>query len=677
MVIARLGVLPVLCLLASVASGQPPKTEEVRPIPPPGIEIDEATRSRLRTRLEELEEKISQLRSSDQRQTRELLPDVEVFARAVRLALEDGTFYAPGDVKKGEELLATGLQRAEELAVGRPGWVTQTGLVVRGFRSRLDGTVQPYGLVVGKNYAASGKAPVRCDIWFHGRGEKSLELQFIHDRMNRPGEYVLDDGLVLHPFGRYCNAFRFAGEVDVWEALVDAQQHYRLDIDRLSVRGFSMGGAACWGFTVHYPGKWFASNPGAGFSETAQFLGFDRQPELLPPEYQQRMWNLYDAHVLAENLFNVPTIAYSGEIDRQKQASDVMVAAAASHGLELPHIIGPETAHKLHPDSKEEISRRLAALAESGRDRLPRKVVFTTYSLKYSTCNWLSLEGLEEHWREARVEAELTGEAGSTQGVRMKTRNVTALNLEFFEEATPFSAGQQVAIEIDGQNLTGLPAGSGGTVEATFHRQDGEWRTGPLPGDLRKRPRLQGPIDDALMDSFLFVRPTRGRGDAAAERWARAEMERAAREWRRQMRGEVRFKDDTEVTPEDHRQHNLILWGTPESNVVLQQMMNRLPMNRLSLQWDSSEVRLGERTFASQTHVPVFIYPNPTSPARYIVCNSGLTYREFDYLNNARQTPKLPDWAIIDISRPADAYVPGEVVAAGFFDEYWRLPASR
>ena len=71
------------------------------------------------------------------------------------------------------------------------------------------------------------------------------------------------------------------------------------------------------------------------------------------------------------------------------------------------------------------------------------------------------------------------------------------------------------------------------------------------------------------------------------------------------------------------------------------------------------------------------IYPNPDNPARYVVLNSGFTYREYDYLNNARQVPKLPDWAVIDLATPPDAKAPGRIVDAGFFDERWKLPAGK
>jgi len=71
--------------------------------------------------------------------------------------------------------------------------------------------------------------------------------------------------------------------------------------------------------------------------------------------------------------------------------------------------------------------------------------------------------------------------------------------------------------------------------------------------------------------------------------------------------------------------------------------------------------------------VTLSIYPNPLNPKKYVVLNSGFTYREYDYLNNARQVPKLPDYAVIDVTTPANSRYPGKIVRAGFFDEQWKL----
>jgi hypothetical protein len=56
-----------------------------------------------------------------------------------------------------------------------------------------------------------------------------------------------------------------------------------------------------------------------------------------------------------------------------------------------------------------------------------------------------------------------------------------------------------------------------------------------------------------------------------------------------------------------------------------------------------------------------------------VVLNSGFTFREYDYLNNARQVPKLPDYAVVDVTVPPSSRLPGRIVTAGFFDEVWRL----
>jgi hypothetical protein len=68
----------------------------------------------------------------------------------------------------------------------------------------------------------------------------------------------------------------------------------------------------------------------------------------------------------------------------------------------------------------------------------------------------------------------------------------------------------------------------------------------------------------------------------------------------------------------------------------------------------------------------ILIYPNPLNPKKYVVLNSGFTFREADYTSNARQTPKLPDWAIVDTSVPPDGRFPGRILSAGFFNEDWQ-----
>ena len=97
---------------------------------------------------------------------------------------------------------------------------------------------------------------------------------------------------------------------------------------------------------------------------------------------------------MAANLLQCPTVAYSGEIDGQKQAADVMAEALKAEGIELTHVIGPKTKHAYHPDSKREVERRLDSLAVRGRERYPKVVDFQTYTLKYNQMSWVTIDAL-------------------------------------------------------------------------------------------------------------------------------------------------------------------------------------------------------------------------------------------------------------------------------------------
>ncbi len=641
--------------------------EKVRPVPPPGLPISDADRAELSGKLKELGEKIASMEANTN--TARLVPDVQIFYNAVDYALRYNEFLnGSNDVRVARELLVQGIARADQSA-GKPFWRNASGLVVRGYVSKIDGSVQPYGLVVPPSYSAYPERPRRLDAWFHGRDEKLTELKFLNDRMRSPGEFVPNDTFVLHLYGRYCNANKFAGEIDLFEALADVKKRYRIDDDRIIIRGFSMGGAACWQFAVHYPGEFAAAAPGAGFSETKEFLRVFQNEPVAPPQWEQTLWHWYDCPDYAVNLFNLPTVAYSGEIDKQKQAADVMAAALEKEGIELTHIIGPKTPHRYHPDSKREINERIDAIAARGRDPLPRQVKFTTYTLRYNKSHWVVLDGLEEHWKKARVDAELTAD-----GIQATTTNISALTFEIRPGLAPFASAPKLTI--DGQTVTGRAARSDRSWHTSIRKRDGQWIiSNPEDNDaavVRKRPGLQGPIDDAFMDSFIFVLPTRASGNDKFDEWVRKEMAHATEHWRKQFRGEVRAVRDSELTDDLIQSANLIFWGDPASNPNLAKIAAKLPVG-----FTEKEIVLGGQKFARANHAPLLICPNPENPKRYVVLNSGFTFREYDYLNNARQIAKLPDYAIVDINTPPNSRYPGKVVTAGFFDENWQLPGGK
>jgi len=643
--------------------------DKVRPIPPSGIKVPDAEEAELHAGVAQLEQEIVELRAALEKKPAllDLLPDVEIYFNAVRYAVGYDEIFRKEEIPVAKALLKQGMDRAQALKEGKAPWTAATGLVVRGYISRIDGSVQPYGLVVPASYQANSAHQFRLDVWLHGRGENLSELNFIDGRQKSPGEFTPANTFVLHPYGRYCCANKFAGEIDLLEALNHARKHYPIDEDRLVVRGFSMGGAACWQFAVHYPGLWAAAAPGAGFSETADFLKVFQDERVQPTWYEQKLWHIYDCTDYAINLFNCPTVAYSGEIDKQKQAADMMDKAPDAEGIHLVHLIGPKTGHAYHKDTKQELNDRIDQIAARGRNAIPKRVRFTTYTLRYNECLWVTVDALDQHWERARVDAELVAD-----GVQVKTQNVHALTLAMAPGACPLDSTRKPKVILDGQKVEAAPVVSDRSWTAHFRKSD-RWTTvsSTLEEGLHKTHGLQGPIDDAFMDSFLMVKPTGEPLNKEAGAWVDAEMKHAITHWRQQFRGEARVKKDDALTDSDIAAHNLILWGDPSSNRILAKIADKVP-----IRWDSENVRVGDKSYASAHHVPLLIYPNPLNPKKYVVLNSGFTYREYDYLNNARQVSKLPDWAVVDIKVPVSSRLPGGIVAAGFFSEKWELKES-
>lgn len=648
-------VLAMLALAVSAANVHAATQLKPNRVPPAGIVIAEKDRAELRQGADALAREIQVLRSSKHS---DLLPDVEIFHKAVDWALRYEEFYRSNEVGMARTLLKQGMERARQLREGQPGWLTATGLVVRGYISKIDGSVQPYGLVVPATFAEKPKKARRLDVWLHGRDNNLTELKFIADRQRSYGEFAPPDTIVLHPYGRYCNAFKFAGEVDVFEAMEHVKKSYRIDERRVALRGFSMGGAGTWHLAAHFPDVWAIAMPGAGFAETAEYQKLGTNLSKFPA-WEQTLWQLYDATDYAANFANFPVVAYDGTEDPQRQAADVMERAMKREGLSLARVHGANVGHKYTPEAKVELTDIIDRVMVRGKNPAPREAHFTTRTLRYNSAPEITVARMEQHWRRADVHLKLHAD----YSVTVETTNVAELWLDL-----PNRGVDNSQLTIDGQIIkrTG-PGNSLGVVLFPRLAKDnaGRWSQIIEPDKTEKLAKvhgLQGPIDDAFMDSFLMVRPTGTAFSSKANRWITAQMEKATNEWRGQFRGDARVKDDVQVTDEDIAAHNLVLWGDPLSNRLLARIAEKLP-----IQWDGESVKAGGKTYSTVSHVPVFIFPNPLNPKRYVVINSGFTFAAAGTASNAQQTPKLPDYAVVDLDNN------GAVVLDGFFDEQWKI----
>ena len=627
-------------------------------LPPKPIgELNEEQVAKLKTRLVKLTADFENVSKHTH------AADAEIFLKAVRYALEFHEWYGKkpdDDFKKAMALLDEAEKRIASLMKGEAPWMNGSGQKVLGFYSKIDNSPQPYGVEIPEGLRfGSGNSSLPMWIWLHGRGDTDTDLHFVFNRLNakKPGQFQPNGTIVIHPFGRYCNGWKSAGETDVFEARDDAIQRFNIDTDRIALAGFSMGGAGAWHIGAHFADQWACVHTGAGFVDVKRYQKLTESK--MPPWYEQKLWGVYDVPNYARNFLNVPLVCYSGEVDPQRDSAEYMTEVLDKEGLHPPHLIGPGMGHKYHQEVIKDVQSRIEKAVASGRDLLPKKVVLQTRSLAYSQMHWLQIVGMKEQWEDTRAEAIWDTDKNN---IAVSTKNVSSLRIRLPKQP------KMPTVQVDGESVSL-------SEDASSKSSKGEewvWNhSKSVASDpLTKKPMLQGPIDDGFKSPFIVVLPDGKPDGTASDKWARIEADHFLIRWRSLMRGDVIVRKANEVTDKDIENYHLVLWGTPQTNSLMRRLFASMSIANI-LTWDASVLKLVGKEAPVSSSVPVFCYPNPMNSDRYMIVNSGLTFREVHDKTNSLQNPKLPDWALLDITDPPTTESAGKVIAADFFDGHW------
>lgn len=144
--------------------------------------------------------------------------------KAVRFAIDQEEFFGNPDVPKCR---VTADKRIADLEAGNHLLYNQVGTAVVGYRSYVDGSVQPFQISTPKNLDPAKPMPLM--IWLHGRAESETDIYFITSREGGGrGNISLDNAINIQAFGRNCLGFKAAGEVDVLECIASAKKRYSI-----------------------------------------------------------------------------------------------------------------------------------------------------------------------------------------------------------------------------------------------------------------------------------------------------------------------------------------------------------------------------------------------------------------------------------------------------------------
>ncbi len=511
--------------------------------------------------------------------------------------------------------------------------------------SDVDDTEQPYGLYLPADYDTTNAYPLVISL--HGAGSNHrLNLRRVFGKSNADDETDVEasryfpawedvDYIVATPYARGTMGYQGVAEKEVMDVLADVKKRFPIDQDRVYLTGLSMGGGGTLWIGLTRPDLWAAIAPVCP----------------APPD---------GTGDFAPNVLHVPVHIFQGGADPvvPPEGARRWVDGFERLGTKIEYTEYPGVGHDSWVNAYAD-GQVFDWFDQFRRDPHPNRVRFVSDRYAYNTAYWVRLDALLPG-RPARIDAEFT----ATNRVEVTTDALDGFTLHLTGHPR-FTPDRPVAVQIDAQRLEAPAA-----VSVSFSRRDGVWAQAAYaaaPG--AKRSGLEGPMREAISSRHIYVYGT-GANPTEEELAVRRKRAERAAEWsvyRGPFWGRVmvfpRVAADREVRPSDLEDANLVLFGTPETNTLIAQYEDLLPMH------------LNEAAAADYGLVYVFHLGS-----NYVLLNEGRPWWDSPDMSGpnspfagavpAMQLMDRQDYLLFNTSE-------GQVLGEGRFDHAWRLSEQR
>lgn len=528
------------------------------------------------------------------------------------------------------------------------------------FRSTIDGTEQQAGLCGPTDLRPGESLPLIVEL--EPASILDLEATLADGRhhlglLGRPAVW-------LRPGGRGPGTvFQGYGAVDVFEAIAAAAARYPIDLDRVSLYGFSMGGAGVWYLASHYPDRFSAVAPLGGYNDFRLWTRPGGMTFPLMP-WETASWLGRSAIYQLENLRHMGIWMVHGAWDRAVGGGvDVQQArqsAATLDDLGIPYRLTelPMTGHDRRFMREPFFGEVLAWLVEHRRPVDPTTVSFITHGLHHSSSYWVEIKQQIRYGRMSRVRADATHDRLS----------VDTVNVRHLALRAPEPARTRSTLVVDGQPIAGADL----SVTIGLRRAGwNDWRLADVdPADGEKRPGLSGPFGGLFERGTILVRGTAGSEEETFfEEWC----SRDAAKFFKDTNGGVHRggipgaswvdlpimsdEDWLRASSRETADRNIVAYGTRSSNRVLANVADRL-----NVYADRGTIRVGDRTFSGDGLSLIAVLPFPDGSSRYLAMHGG-TSPDAATSGAHLNWQLLPDYLVYDSTRALEW---------GFFDNDWK-----
>lgn len=523
----------------------------------------------------------------------------------------------------------------------------QPGPQVETFYSEIDDSEQPYGLYLPPDFDPDKEYPLV--VMLHGAmSNHRLALKRVFGKTNLPGENDAEasryfpewedvEYIVVSPYARGTMGYVGIPEDDVMRIIDKCRNDFNIDRNRIYLTGLSMGGGGTLFLGAAYVDLFAAISPVCP----------------APPE------EYFD---LTENTLNLPVAIHQGGADpvvrpegTRQIVDELRNMGSMTEYHEYPGVLHDSWANAY---ANGDVFKWFDGIE---RDPFPNRVRYATRWYKRPGAYWVQFDKLTPGTL-ARIDAQFAG----GNSVTIKTDNLEAFSLKLKGHES-FEASEKLVVDIDGQSVSSLPKFS-----HSFTKVDGRWQTGKYHAPVvAKKKGLEGPLYEVVTDRHVYVYGTRKASDVD-QIAGRKNMAKEAADFSVSFGGyfeqnstvNPRVIADKDVSEDDLLNSNLVLFGTAETNSVIADLSDELPMH-LKNEQDSLGL--------------VYCFPHNEN---LVVVSSGLPFwtfvpeeegqmpqtgSRFGGVKGAQALKGMKDFLLFRKSNH-------NVISEGYFDHDWTLP---
>lgn len=529
--------------------------------------------------------------------------------------------------------------------------LSMPGTHIGTYISEIDNQIQYYLLFVPQNYIKINYYPLM--IYMPTKlpnYQPDLESMKVADQGLIENLQDLADKnsiIILEPFCREIGKINFNSieETDYFEAFNSLKEDYKIDTTRLYLSGTCEGAYKALRLAERYPTMFAAVGVVAP--------GFTSELSNITNEWISKN----EPMSFIKNIRNIPFLIIHSKLDKHIAIanSDNFIKVAENNGLanieyrRLDNVIGLYYWNEV----SDEIVRFLKNHKLCSN---PKSIFFSTNQLKYNKAYWIDIQQIESA-ETGTIEANID----SANVVRIATKNVISYTLDI--NSLPYKKGMPVVVIENGKIVfNGRPEKS----STIFNRNKYNKSYKSI-----KNSSIEGPFTHALVHKFIIVI---GQSGTQIEN---NNLKRMADSlisfWKYRYFNNCSVKYDYEITHNDIEKANLILLGNYNSNKIMKNVKNKLPLTITNKFITISNKKINGNSLGFY-----MVYPNPLNRNKYVALIGynntkyiSLGRTDLDYLQDINYTDiscyGWYDYKIWDASN--DSTFP---LIYGYFDNNWK-----